>query len=364
MNNNHYCVIMAGGSGNRLWPASRSSRPKQFLDIAGTGKTFLRSTYERFAAIFPEKNILVVSVQKYKDLVMKEIPELQEENLLLEPYARDTAPCIAYAAYTLLKRNPDAIMVVSPADHLISDTDNFRNDIYNAINFATENEVLITLGITPVRPDPNFGYIQIAGGKGANLKDGAIKVKTFTEKPDISLAKVFIETGEFFWNSGIFVWSAKTIINEMQALLPEVTVLFKGWEHVIGSKMEEDFINKVYTDCIKISIDYGIMEKTGKAWLFPAKFKWEDIGSWESLYSGIGEKDSNGNICNTNAYLTENSSSLVLYSDKKDKLIAVRGLDNFVVIDTGNALLICPKDDKKLKEFTARLAMPGYENYK
>ena len=364
MNNNHYCVIMAGGSGSRLWPASRTSCPKQFLDIAGTGKTFLRSTYERFAAILPETNILVVTVQKYKHLVMREIPELKEENLLLEPYARDTAPCIAYAAYTLLKRNPDAIMVVSPSDHLIENMDSFKNDIYNAINFASENQVLITLGITPVRPDPNFGYIQVTGGKGANQKEGAIKVKTFTEKPDISLANVFIESGEFFWNSGIFVWSANTIIDEMKEHLPEITVLFKGWEQVIGSKMEEDFINKVYTDCIKISIDYGVMEKTAKAWLFPAKFKWEDIGSWESLYSGIGDKDSKGNICNTSAYLTDNSSNLVMYSDKKDKLIAVRGLDNFVIVDTGNALLICPKDDKKLKEFTARLAMPGYESYK
>ena len=255
-------------------------------------------------------------------------------------------------------------MVVSPSDHLIEDLDSFRNDIYDAINFASENRVLITLGITPVRPDPNFGYIQVTGGSVANRKDGAIKVKTFTEKPDVSLAKVFIESGEFFWNSGIFVWSAGTIIDEMKEHLPEITVLFKGWEQVIGSKMEEDFINKIYTDCIKISIDYGVMEKTAKAWLLPAKFKWEDIGSWESLYSGIGDKDNNGNICNTSASLTENSSNLIMYSDKKDKLIAVRGLDNFVIIDTGNALLICPKDDRKLKEFTARLAMPGYENYK
>lgn len=355
---------MAGGSGSRLWPASRSSRPKQFLDIAGTGKTFLRSTYERFASIIPEKNILVVSVQKYKDLVLKEIPELKEENLLLEPYARDTAPCIAYATYTLLKRNPSAIMVATPADHLIDNEEDFKKAICDAINFATENQVLITLGITPVRPDPNFGYIQVTGGKGAYQKEGAVKVKTFTEKPDISLAKVFIETGEFFWNSGIFVWSAETIAREMEEHLPEITGVFKGWENAIGTTMEEDFISKAYTDCIKISIDYGVMEKTGKAWLFPAHFGWADIGSWESLYNGIGEKDSCGNICNTDINLTDNSSGLVLYSDRKDKLIAVKGLDNYVVIDTGTALLICPKDDKQLKEFTARLALPGYENFK
>ncbi len=364
MNNNRYCVIMAGGSGSRLWPASTTACPKQFMDIADTGKTSIRSTFDRFSSLIPKENILVVTVRKYKDLVLQSIPELDESNLLLEPYARDTAPCIAYAAYTLYKRNPDATMTVTPADHLIEDEEAFRESVTKAIGFAEDNDILMTLGITPTRPDPNFGYIQITGGSAATQKEGAIKVKTFTEKPDVSLAKVFIGSGEFFWNSGIFIWKAGTIIREMERHMPEVTRVFSGWEHAIGTPMEEEFISRAYTDCIKISIDYGVMEKTDKAWLYPARFKWSDVGTWESLYGCIGEKDCNGNICNTAKSLTEDCSDTVMYSDTKDKLIAVKGLDNYVVIDTGRALLICPKDDRKLKEFTARLSMPGFENYR
>lgn len=364
MDNNHYCIIMAGGSGSRLWPASTTACPKQFMDIADTGKTSIRNTYDRFASIIPKENILVVSVRKYRDLVLENLPELDEKNLILEPYARDTAPCIAYAAYTLYKRNPHATMVVTPADHLIEDEENFRDAICKAVEFASGNDVLMTLGITPTRPDPNFGYIQVTGGNAALQKEGAIKVKTFTEKPDVSLAKVFIDSGEFFWNSGIFVWTAETIIKEIGKHLPEVAGVFSGWEHAIGSPMEEEFINRAYTDCIKISIDYGVMEKTDKAWLYPARFGWSDVGTWESLYGCIGEKDANGNIYNTLKALTEDSSDTIIYSQSKDKLIAVQGLENYVVIDTGRALLICPKDDKKLKEFTARLSMPGFENYR
>ena len=364
MNNNHYCVIMAGGNGSRLWPASTTSCPKQFMDIADTGKTSIRNTYDRFSSIIPPENIIVVTVQKYRDLVLKNIPELKEENLLLEPYARDTAPCIAYSAYSLFKRNPDAIMVVTPADHLIEDSEPFRESIGKAIDFVEGNSVLMTLGITPTRPDPNFGYIQITGGSAATQKEGAIKVKTFTEKPDVSLAKVFIDSGEFFWNSGIFIWKAETIIREMERHMPEVTRVFSGWEHAIGTAMEEEFIARAYTDCVKISIDYGVMEKTDKAWLYPARFGWSDVGTWESLYGCIGAKDGNGNIYNTAKALTEGCSDTVMYSDTKDKLIAVKGLENYVVIDTGKALLICPKDDRKLKEFTARLSMPGFENYR
>jgi mannose-1-phosphate guanylyltransferase len=364
MDNNHYCVIMAGGNGSRLWPASTTACPKQFMDIAETGKTSIRNTYDRFSSIVPKDNILVVTVRKYRDLVLRDIPELKEENLLLEPYARDTAPCIAYAAYTLFKRNPQATMVMTPADHLIDDDEKFREAIVRSIEFVSENNVLMTLGITPTRPDPNFGYIQITGGSAALQKAGAIKVKTFTEKPDVSLAKVFIASGEFFWNSGIFVWTAETIIREMEKHLPEVTRVFSGWEHAVGTPMEEEFISRAYTDCVKISIDYGVMEKTDKAWLYPADFGWSDVGTWESLYGCIGEKDMNGNIFNTAKILTEDSHDVVVYSSTYDKLVAVKGLENYVVIDTGKALLICPKDDKKLKEFTARLSMPGFENYR
>lgn len=355
---------MAGGSGTRLWPASRSSCPKQFLDFENTGKTFLRNTYDRFSSIIPKDNILIVTVHKYKDLVLKDIPDLKPENLLIEPFARDTAPCIAYAAYSLLKRNPEATMVVTPADHIITDEASFSSAILDTIGFVEKNDVLMTLGIRPSRPDPNYGYIQVKGGPAAYREAEAIKVKTFTEKPDISLAKVFVESGEFFWNSGIFVWKAQSICREMEKHLPEITEIFNGWQHAIGTSMEEEFINRVYTDCIKISIDYGVMEKTDKAWLYPAKFGWSDIGSWESIYESIEAKDQNGNVCNTEKTLTKNSRNNIMFSSDHKKLIAVKGLEDYVIVDTDSVLLICPKDDRKFKEFTTGLAVSHYEEYR
>ena len=364
MNADFYCVIMAGGSGTRFWPMSRAGRPKQFLNLADTGKSFIRLTYERFAGIIPEDNILIVTTDRLGNLVREQIPELKEENLLLEPYGRDTAPCIAYATYTLLKRNPKATMVVTPADHVITGQKTFEEDILKAMEYSCGKDILMTLGMTPTRPDPNYGYIQVSGGRCKCDEKTAVKVKTFTEKPDVELAKVFIESGEFFWNSGIFVWSAESIRTEMEKHLPEVTRLFAGWENAIGSPVEDMFIEKVYSDCIKISIDYGVMEKTAKAWLYPAHFKWADVGTWESLYNNLASKDADGNIFNSVHILSKGNTGSLVISEDKHKLMAVSGLDDFIVIDTHDALLICPKSDKRVKEFISGLAMPGYEKFK
>ena len=364
MDNNFYCVIMAGGSGTRFWPMSRAAKPKQFLELQGTGKSFIRLTYERFAAFIPRDHIIVIATDRLGNLVREQIPELAEENLLLEPYGRDTAPCIAYATYSLLKRNPQATMVVAPADHIIMDSDIFEAEITAALEYSADKDVLMTLGMTPTRPDPNYGYIQVSGGRLDKEGNKAVKVKTFTEKPDVELARVFIDSGEFFWNSGIFVWRAETIKSEMEKHLPEVTRLFSGWENALGSPVEDMFIEKVYSDCIKISIDYGIMEKTAKAWMYPAHFRWADVGTWESLYNNMPKSDDAGNIFNsTNVLSRDNAESLVISSDR-NKLMAVCGLKDFIVIDTEDALLICPKSDKGVKDFISGLAMPGYERFK
>lgn len=355
---------MAGGNGSRFWPVSRNACPKQFLDIADTGKSFIRHTYERFSGFIPEENIIIVTLEKYRDLVLERIPEIRKENLLLEPYARNTAPCIAYATYTLLKRDPEAVMIATPADHIIFDQESFHKTIDSALAVASEQNVLMTLGVKPTHPDPNYGYIQVTGGNGAYLKEEAIPVKTFTEKPDTELAKVFIQSGEFFWNSGIFVWTADTIKKELEKYLPEVTGIFKGWEHALGTSIERDFIEKAYTDCVKISIDYGVMEKTEKAWLFPAKFDWADIGTWASLYSHIQKKDADGNIFTTGKKLSEGNSHIMALSTDRNKLMAIKGLEDYVIIDTDKVLLICPRDDKEFKDFIAGIAMPGYENYR
>lgn len=364
MNPNFYCVIMAGGSGTRFWPMSRVARPKQFLQVESTGKSFIRHTYERFARIIPADNILVVTTDRLGNLVREHIPELKEENLLLEPYGRDTAPCIAYATYTLLKRNPNATMVVTPADHIILDRDVFEEEVLAAMEYSSGKDVLMTLGMTPTRPDPNYGYIQVSGGRCKSGGKDVVKVKTFTEKPDVELAKVFIESGEFFWNSGIFVWSAESIRTEMERYLPEVTRLFAGWENAIGSPVEDIFIEKVYSDCIKISVDYGVMEKTAKAWLYPAHFRWADVGTWESLYNIVPDKDDFGNVFNSRNILSKDNIESLIISEDTDKLMAVTGLKDFVVIDTRDALLICPKSDKRVKDFISGLAMPGYEKFK
>lgn len=362
--NNCYCVIMAGGSGTRFWPLSRNAKPKQFLDVADTGKTFIRHTFERFSRIVPQENILVVTAEKYKDLVREQIPELLPENLLLEPYSRNTAPCIAYATYTLLKRNPDALVTVTPSDHLISDRELFVETIGRMFSYVEETEVLMTLGVVPTRPDTNYGYIQAVGGREAMNSEMPMPVKTFTEKPDKELAKIFINTGEFFWNSGIFIWKAQTIREEMERWLPEVTGLFKGWEVALGTTVENEFIARAFTDSPNISIDYGVMEKTSRAWICPVSFGWSDFGTWESLYNYIPRKDVNGNAVNTEMTLTENTHDTLVISPDKKKLIAIKGLEEYMVIDTDDVLVICPKDDKKFKDFISGIAMPEYEKYR
>lgn len=365
MNNNHrYCVIMAGGSGSRFWPVSTSAKPKQFLDVAETGRTFLQTTYDRFLGIVPQENILIVTAEKYKDLVLSQIPQIQEQNVLLEPYSRNTAPCIAYATYTLLKRDPQALVVVTPSDHLISDDDIFIDVMGKAFDYVREKDVLMTLGVLPTRPDTNYGYIQAAGGKNSWLQNEPMPVKTFTEKPDRELAKVFISTGEFFWNAGIFIWKASAIRDEMEKYLPEVTGLFQGWESALGSRIEADFVARAYTDCPNISIDYGLMEKTDRAWIYPVRFGWADVGSWDSLYVNITIKDKDGNACNAKNKLIEDSSDLLVLTTDNNKLVAIQGLDDYMVIDTDKVLLICPKDDKKFKTFIAETAMPKFEKYR
>ena len=365
MNREHcYCVIMAGGTGVRFWPVSRAAKPKQFLDVADTGKTFIQSTYERFLKVVPKENILIVTGDRYHDIVKEQLPDLAPENLLLEPYSRNTAPCIAYATYTLLKRDPLARMVVTPSDHMIDNEELFTETIRNAFDYIEEKDVLMTLGVVPTRPDTNYGYIQACGGSDVYKNDKPMQVKTFTEKPDRELAKVFISTGEFFWNAGIFLWNAETIRKKMEKYLPEVTALFNGWENVLGTSVESEFITRAYTDCRNISIDYGVMEKTDKAWMYPVKFGWGDIGTWESLYNIIPEKDPNGNAVSAEKTLIENTKGVLVVSPEKKKLIAIKGLEDYMVIDTDDVLVICPKDDKKFKDFISGLGMPEYEKYR
>ena len=362
LNDHLYCIIMAGGVGSRFWPISRLDTPKQFLDFTIDGTSFLGLAYDRMKAIVPDDNILVVSLSRYEEQVREQLPELKEENLLLEPYNRNTAPCITYATYKLLKRDPDAIMAVTPADHIIRENAEFNATISNAMAYAALSDTLISIGVMPSRPDPNFGYIQMAG---PYIEGKPVKVKTFTEKPDKELAQVFISTGEFLWNTGIFVWKASVIKDELERYVPEITRLWKGWSTFLDTEEEKGFLERIYPDMPRNSIDYAVMEKTENAWVYPARFGWADIGNWDSLYEYMAHHDSEGNAMNlVNKGLVKECRDNIVYSVNPGKLIALRGLENFIVIDTDDVLMICPRNEEKLKDTLSTRAMSSFEEYR
>ncbi|MBO4537156.1 MAG: mannose-1-phosphate guanylyltransferase [Bacteroidales bacterium] len=357
MNNNHYCIIMAGGIGSRFWPVSRQARPKQFIDILGVGKTFLQMTFERYAAIVPAENILVVTARRYYDLVREQLPQVSDDNILLEPYKRNTAPCVAYATYKLYKKNPDATVIVAPSDHLIIGETQFRETMLAALETASKSDRLYTIGIDPTRPETNYGYIQISKADAGRMgRHQSFPVKTFTEKPNADLAKVFLETGEFFWNSGMFIWSLKAIKSELEHCLPEVTSLFRGGEEFYYTPGENDFIRRVYEDCPAISIDYGVMEKTRKAWVFLSDFGWSDLGTWESVYERAA-KDDDGNLIRVNVPMIDEVKQSVVICSDPEKLVVARGLENIMVIDLSDVLLVCRRDDRTVKDIVTDLTM-------
>lgn len=354
---------MAGGIGSRFWPVSRNSRPKQFLDILGVGKSFLQQTFERFARIVPEDNILIVTSAQYKALVKEQLPGVSENNILLEPFRRNTAPCIAYATYKLMKKNPEASVVVSPSDHLILNEDIFLDTINNALEFSADHDYLMTLGITPSRPETGYGYIQALKNKQININGHIVyEVKTFTEKPNTELAKIFVESGEFLWNSGIFIWNLKTIKSELELLQPTITDLFNKGNECYYTDKEESFIYKVYEECTGISIDYGVMEQTDKAVVYPVSFGWSDLGTWESLYAQA-DKDEDENMIRADSMLCGEVKNSIVISEEKDKLVVVKGVDNLMVINTDDVLMICPRDEVTFKSIISDIPLKDFNKY-
>lgn len=363
MDRNRYCIIMAGGVGSRFWPLSRNRKPKQFLDILGVGKTFLQMTFDRFAKIIPKENILVVTSDIYRDMVMSQLPDMKPENILLEPYRRNTAPCIAYATYKLKAVNPDAVMVVAPSDHLILDEEIFLSTVETALDYASSHDMLFTLGITPTRPETGYGYIQCSMGNAMTVNGHtSFKVKTFTEKPDEALAKVFLESGEFLWNSGIFIWNLKTIVSELELRLPDVATFFKAGEGIYYTDREQDFISDVYASCQGISIDYGVMEKTDKAWVFKANFGWSDLGTWDSLYI-TSDKDENGNMVSADDSLLLGVRDSVVMTTNSNKLLVVKNLSDYMIVDTNDVLMVCPRGNRDFKDLITDLSMADKPDY-
>lgn len=353
---------MAGGIGSRFWPLSRNAKPKQFLDILGLGKSLLQLTYERFIRIIPAERILVVTSEQYKDLVREQLPDIPGSNILSEPYRRNTAPCIAYATYKLLKTDPEASVVVAPSDHLIIGDEDFLGTILSALQLAGENDILITLGIKPTRPETGYGYIQAVRKEALPIGDHlAYPVKTFTEKPDLELARVLVESGEFYWNSGIFVWSLASIERQLERWLPEISLPFRNGLSIYNTPHEMKFINKVYEEIRNVSIDYGVMEKATNTYVISASFGWSDLGSWESIYIHY-DKDAKGNAVIASKALLDNVRDSLVYFGQENKLLVVKGLKDYIVVDTPDALLICPKDETQFRQLFNDIAH-NYEEF-
>lgn len=364
MTDHRYCVILAGGIGSRFWPLSREYKPKQFLRVWNQEKSFIRYTFERMARTIPVQNIYVATLGAYKEMVIEHLPELPEKNIVLEPYGRNTAPTIAYTAHLLRDIDPEAVMVAVPADHDISDNAMFDRNMVRALDYAASHDVLLTLGIVPSRPDTNFGYVQVSGGKDAWTPGDPVPAKTFTEKPDAELAKVFVDSGEFLWNSGIFVWKVGVVLDEIRKCCPEIYNVWKGWEKT-QPKDREAFVEKAYSDSMRISIDYALMEKSDIVWVLPAKFVWSDIGSWSTLYEASCDPADHYNAVSIEGKsLVRDVSRSVLASTVPGKLTVVSNLDNFMVIDTDKILLVCPRDDRKMQEILSEIALPEYSEFK
>ena len=343
MNKNNYAIIMAGGIGSRFWPISRSSHPKQFIDILGTGKTLIQNTYERFLKICPKENIYVVTNENYTRLVKQQLPDMGDQQILTEPVMRNTAPCVAYGCFKIESLNPDAIIVVAPSDQQILDEDAFVSAIEKSLQTAATNDCLVTLGIKPSRPDTGYGYIQYTDQV---INTDFHKVKTFTEKPTLEIAKTFIQSGDFLWNAGIFVWSAKAIVKAFGQHLPEMHEIFADARPVYNTDEEKAHIHKAYQQCINISIDYGIMEKADNVYVLPSAFGWSDLGTWASIYD-LAEKDYVGNAVIPSEKVIMYDSSNCMVNVPGEKLVILQGLHDFIVVESNNTLLICPRDQEQ-----------------
>lgn len=358
INSNRYCVIMCGGIGSRFWPYSRTNYPKQFIDFLGIGRTLLQMSYDRIKDLVLPQNIVVVANEMYAPLIKEQLPFLSDAHILLEPARRNTAPCISWAINHIKATNPNASIMVAPSDHLILKEDEFRKSIEKGFEFVETHDALLTLGIKPSRPETGYGYIQV----GEKCDEGISKVKTFTEKPNLELAKVFLETGEFFWNSGIFLWSASSIYKSLHENAPEICAVLDKGSEAYATANEMTFINQEFPNCPNISIDFAVMEKAKNVFVECVDFGWSDLGTWGSLYEN-SPKNKDGNVvqnCNTMLYESQNNIVAV----KGEKMIVAVGLNDYIIADADDVLLICPKaEEQRIKHFVNDLKTKYGDKY-
>ncbi len=352
---------MAGGVGSRFWPMSKTAHPKQFMDVLGIGKTLIKLTFDRFRKILPAENIYIVTNEIYKDLVLEQLPDITNEQVLCEPSRRNTAPCIAYANYKISEKNPNAVIIVAPSDHIITKEEEFLKEIKIALQASEHNDRLLTLGIRPNRPDTGYGYIQHVEKPVSSENKHLYKVKTFTEKPNYKLAVTFLKSGDFLWNSGIFVWSLKSIKKAFEKHLNDVDALFKKGVGKYNTPEEANFIKKTYAVCQNISIDYGIMEKAENVFVLSVDFGWSDLGTWGSLYE-IRDKDENRNAIVGNVLSYDTNDCIINVS--KDKLVVIQGLEGYIVVQQDDTLLICRKEDEQqIRQFVNDVKLKKGEKY-
>lgn len=358
VNPHRYCVIMCGGIGSRFWPYSRASRPKQFIDFLGTGRSLLQMSYDRAIEIVPPANVVILTNEQYASLVREQLPGLADHQVLLEPARRNTAPCIAWAAYHIAARDPEASIIVAPSDHLITRERMFRESVLAGFEFVERNDALLTLGIKPTRPETGYGYIQVGPAVSGDIH----KVKTFTEKPRLELARVFLDSGEFFWNSGIFLWKASTIIDALKEYAPDVANTFEQGRGVFGTPAETDFIRENFPGCMSISIDFAVMEKAANVYVECVDFGWSDLGTWSALYDN-SPKNRDGNVTQNCSVLAYNSSGNI-FAVNGEKLVVVDGLKDCIVADAGDVLLICPKaEEQRIKQMVNDVKLAHGDKY-
>lgn len=359
MNQHHYVAIMAGGIGSRFWPMSRSSYPKQFLDILNIGKTLIQSTYERYAKFIPQENIYVVTSKEYVSIVEEQLPDIKKENILAEPSRKNTAPCIAYISFKLMQKDPEACLIVAPSDHLVLDTETFEKISVKALDFAQHLKAIVTLGIQPTYPNTGYGYIQ---HDTISVAEDVYKVKTFTEKPNLELAKTFIASGDFLWNGGIFIWRVQSILKAFEQFQPEMYELFASEKDLLNTPEEQKAIDRIYPLCTNVSIDYAIMEKANNVYVIPASFGWSDLGTWNSAYENL-EKDYLGNAVAGDKVMVIDAAKCMV-SAPEDKLLVLQGLEDFIIVDTKDVLLICKKEkEQEIKEYVAEVKRNIGDNY-
>ncbi len=340
---------MAGGIGSRFWPLSKNNYPKQFLDVLGTGKSFIRATFERFLPLVPASNFLVVTNAAYKQLVLDQLPELNADQVLCEPMRRNTAPCIAYATWHILSQCPEASVAVTPADHLVTNEREFQRVIGQGLDFVEGNrQALMTIGIRPSRPETGYGYIEVD-----RVQEGIVPVKNFKEKPDLETAKRFLADGRFFWNSGIFLWSTDAVMAAFRTFLPDMAALFDEGRDAFGTPQEQAFIDRQFERCENISIDYGVMERSHNRYTVAADFGWSDIGTWGSLYTHAAH-DADANAVNGHAVIVDTRDSVVNIEPGYEAI--VQGLDHCLVALRDHSLLVCRLDDEQqIKHWVERL---------